>query len=413
MCTELFGHCAKECNTEASSQGHLLPKKIADVFLTAKRSTMGQERTIDTKLEDHAMFKNDTDPDSELMAAEEPEWADEELAEEEPFPEELSYEFDSAPEGRASNYPAIAGYLLLALGLAYAVILLLAPPSLAGLTKSLAEIGLSPAHPILDSLVFWVMGRQRNQQPLDTTGIEDQLRLQFDDFVTKIPTSEGTGAGIEDVDRILMALQRQDEKVNNLTRATKMYGKPMVEITTQVSETANQLKDLSASLSELREQVGKIKELKESLDSAMQAPKLSVSDLQSGFDGLAKELSQSFEAGLLGTRKHLDASIEKLAASADRSPVTELENTLGSIQKEISGIATGIDQLRSRPAIAPQGAAPSMPAPTNPAPAPAKEEAKKAATTPPGGLAHSISGSRNATGKNVLGAIAKLKNMRK
>ena len=52
------------------------------------------------------------------------------------------------------------------------------------------------------------------------------------------------------------------------------------------------------------------------------------------------------------------------------------------------------------------------PGPMAPVSEPLSDQAAQSGSRPVGGLAHSIAGAKKATGKNVLGAIAKLKQMR-
>ena len=56
----------------------------------------------------------------------------------------------------------------------------------------------------------------------------------------------------EEIGHVLMALQRQDEKTNNLTRAIKMYGQPLIEITNQVSESGTRLRELETRLDAMK-----------------------------------------------------------------------------------------------------------------------------------------------------------------
>ncbi|MEO6593862.1 MAG: hypothetical protein ABIP94_03820, partial [Planctomycetota bacterium] len=51
-------------------------------------------------------------------------------------------------------------------------------------------------------------------------------------------SNERPPAAGEELQHVLVSLQRQDEKVNNLTKAIKMYGKPLMEISGQGTELA-------------------------------------------------------------------------------------------------------------------------------------------------------------------------------
>ncbi|MHC5062689.1 MAG: hypothetical protein ACYTG5_01790 [Planctomycetota bacterium] len=403
---------------------------------------MSQEHGIDTQLEDHAIFQEDSSQVTEAVESQESEWAegedgDDEFSSEGDLLEEPEYDEEVPRPAAQGKLWTTLGVLFLGAGVGHGCLIAFAPDAVPALTDALSNLGLSPAHPILAALVLFAFGRQRDSGTLDTTDLQDQLHNQFQDFVANIPSSSPDGAGMEDIDRVLMALQRQDEKINNLTRATKMYGKPMVEITTQVSDTANQLKDLNSAITELQTEVGMIKELKGNLDAMLQessqasakateplAQQLSeVHDLvkqmpsqrSAELKSLQEELGQSVGGRMDETQKHLAGAVEKLLASNKDSSLTELESTLDSIKGALSGISKDISQLRSMPAASSPAAAPAQAAPAQPAAtaAPAAAPVEEAGSKPPpGGLAHSIAGSKKAAGKNVLGAIAKLKNMR-
>ena len=47
---------------------------------------------------------------------------------------------------------------------------------------------------------------------------------------------------------MLIALERQDEKVNNLSKSLKMYGKPLMEIATQGNDIAAQVQQQKQQL---------------------------------------------------------------------------------------------------------------------------------------------------------------------
>ncbi|MCB9885570.1 MAG: hypothetical protein H6838_08760 [Planctomycetes bacterium] len=59
---------------------------------------------------------------------------------------------------------------------------------------------------------------------------------------------ERAPAAGEELQHVLLLLQRQDEKVNNLTKAIKMYGKPLMEIAGQTTELAGALGQLRTTI---------------------------------------------------------------------------------------------------------------------------------------------------------------------
>jgi hypothetical protein len=106
------------------------------------------------------------------------------------------------------------------------------------------------------------------------------------------------------------------------------------------------------------------------------------------------------------------SALLELDASTPQQPVAldGLEDAVTTIQREIQTLATslarieaqrpdGIQLAKDGPAAHPEVAPPAPPAPAGQGGG-------------VGDLAQSIAGARKATGKNVLGAIAKLKSMR-
>ncbi|MCA3010246.1 MAG: hypothetical protein INH34_17875 [Phycisphaerales bacterium] len=285
---------------------------------------------------------------------------------------------------------------------------------------------------------------------------------------------------------LLLAVQRQDDKVNNLTKAIKMYGKPMMEIANQGTELAGSLaavKTLVEGGTEASRQA--LARMETQLRTQQTAIKQDVGDLQQGLLKLSTKVDQvggkgdgslapvqqklgQIEVSLAAIAQRLEDSevrksllrLEEVAAKEretlqqllrgdavqkastdlqgqlDRATrgltegLTQLrDNNLGGletavreIQREVTGVATTVAQINAavksgaRAAAAPAAttatapsaapaAAPATPAPTaNPAPA--------AAAAPAGEGGGYQTGTRATTSKNVLGAIAKLKQMK-
>ena len=77
---------------------------------------------------------------------------------------------------------------------------------------------------------------------------DEQLQATMEDLFHHVSHDDDRAAGGPELQQALLALQRQDQKINNLTKATKMYGKPLMEIAAQCAE-------LVGGLGQLREQV--------------------------------------------------------------------------------------------------------------------------------------------------------------
>jgi hypothetical protein len=292
----------------------------------------------------------------------------------------------------------------------------------------------------------------------------------------------------EELERVLHAVQRQDDKINNVSRALKMYGKPLMEIANQTAEVSAQLTKLQTELGQLatttQETFSQLAErtadgsgsidlaplqemtqkLTENLEQRMRALGERLPDtsglqqqlvrLEASVQALTqrqedgevrkslvrledfgKAQTQMFEqlvkaegltAETTRLEKQLDVAIGKVFRSVDQmrqQDMSALESGVKDLQRELAGVATATAYLQQsmkgsgaqRPAVQ-QQAAPPTAAPSSPAdsPAPAASDSSTSPSPPDSGSAAAYStGARSSSGKNVLGAIAKLKNMKK
>lgn len=142
------------------------------------------------------------------------------------------------------------------------------------------------------------------------------------------------------------------------------------------------------------------------------------------FEQLVK--AEGLTAETTRLEKQLDVAIGKVFRSVDQmrqQDMSALESGVKDLQRELAGVATATAYLQQsmkgsgaqRPAVQ-QQAAPPTAAPSSPAdsPAPAASDSSTSPSPPDSGSAAAYStGARSSSGKNVLGAIAKLKNMKK
>ncbi|MBL9077697.1 MAG: hypothetical protein JNL08_09345 [Planctomycetes bacterium] len=308
-------------------------------------------------------------------------------------------------------------------------------------------------------------------------------------------SNERPPAAGEELQHVLMAMQRQEEKINNLTKAIKMYGKPLMEISGQTTdlaaaitqtrtavETAAEaarggLAKLEARLAgddggkqdraELRDALHVIaadvdklarKQVTVSLEPVQQhlgrievavaalAQRLDHSDVQKSLlrledatqktreevhqlrgDGLGKATSQ-LQDRLDKATRGLTEGLQQLRDGN----LGGLESGVRDLQRELSGVATAVAQIQAAVRNGARGAAAAPVAAAAQAAAPAPAAAAAAASTPkaetpaaPSAPAPAAAatkgedanagyktGSRATSGKNVLGAIAKLKQMK-
>ena len=413
---------------------------------------------------------------------------------------------DAEPEDAVSNGSAgiaasVFGSLLATAGTVWAAVGTELP------LDTLTQAGVSPFGMSTVGLIVLVYGAlARGQRSVENAAAASQpapatIDPQLLESLRARPSQDASGPELDelrqDIGRILVVLQRQDEKITNLTRATKMYGQPLVEITNQVNDVSARQRDTLKSVGVVAEGLTRVEQATQAITAAVDrvAEPLDTlgeldfsGPLQSEFSRASEQLRQVLEGMGPALRSDLSelgrptaAAVERLGARLDtveasidgqarrianelgsevsaqvqklgsglreefeensrklregmrsigdevadamskagnsaQSPVdlSSVENACEHLKREVSGLATSIARLTNAPrpaAPAPTAAQPAA-EPTAPsAPqqtaAPA-EQGKKA----PGGLAHSIAGSAAKPGKNVLGAIAKLKSMR-
>ena len=362
-------------------------------------------------------------------------------------------------------------------------------PLLPALATQLAVFGLSPATLALGGLVLCGVGMQsrrlsRLQQRLaaaDAEGATAMANLQ-QELRGLLAARPAVADDTENREHLLMAMQRQDDKVNNLTKAIKMYGKPLMDI-------ANHGTDLAGSIATVRTLVEggaeatrqALARMETQLRSSQSSQKQDLGEVNQGMSKLATKLDQvgsqaeaplapvqqklsQLEVALAAISQRLEDSevrksllrLEAVAATdketlqqllrgdAVRQASTELQgqldratrgisdglvqlrdNNLGGletavrdIQREVSGVATTVAQINAAVKSGARTAAPAAAAPTpspTPAPTPTSPSAPAAAPAagaPAGEGGGYQTGARATASKNVLGAIAKLKQMK-
>ena len=309
------------------------------------------------------------------------------------------------------------------------------------------------------ALVAMATGMRRTsrlQQRLDQ--IESQ-RHDFDgelrDTLAQIVENPNQASGeAPDMQHLMLSLQRQDQKINNLTKAIKMYGKPLMEIAGQGTELAGsiaQVKTLvegatestrqavnrveqqvrsggdATDLGELQKQIGKLDD-----SIAAVAQRLDDSEARKSLvrvEDACKEMGAQLETlGRGDTVKAATTELQQSLADATQGMtecieqmrdgnLSDLETSVRDMQRELAGVATAMSQVQ---AAVKNGAAPTANAPTaRTAPA---APARPTTSTSTGNTTASMSdakqgdgyatGKRNVASENVLGAIAKLKRMK-
>ena len=367
--------------------------------------------TDDTQpLEQHPMFDLGTEADLETGASHE--------AYAEPVTSHRrrrGRRTDEQPSRSSGTGLCFVGLTLVLGGLALAVLVTSKPEALGNLAAFLTT-GVTPGTIVMVGFALLAAGLVvRASQSDDTQRLEEAI-VRVEDSVERLANTTPAIEG-DELHRALMLLQRQDEKINNLTRAIKMYGKPLVELGNASSDILGRLRDLQGELK------GKDEPWKE-LEKPIAELSVRISELQGnqGREQLDKLVAD--QAELRDTLQRLEQRDptqgleEKLAGLAARveqaASGPDYEESFRSLQRELQGLATTLGNIQAN-----MGRSRAAPA-AAPAPAPAVGSSSEASLAGdpegkpgPGGLASSIAGTSQAKGgKNVLGAIAKLKSMR-
>lgn len=297
----------------------------------------------------------------------------------------------------------------------------------------------------------WLAQHQASLLDTVQSGVDELLAYQR--AIAERPPKDDTEA----LDRATLAIQRQDEKLANLSKALKMYGKPLMDISQQTSEISQLVADLGQSVQatktgqeqatrsletvlrgqldglEARQtpQAQKLEDLATATRAQQQALITLQKDSREGIqrhtslERMLDELKKQVLAASERLEKHDDTkAVTQIAAqveSARDAILAQLKRDIATLQTQLSRVQAVAANVQAASVAAPQAAA--QPAPVAAAAAPASAEpaaeapSAPAAASPeglgPGGLAQSIAGEKKTQSKNVLGAIAKLKNMRK
>jgi predicted DNA-binding transcriptional regulator len=409
-----------------------------------------------------------------------------------------------------------AGVLMMLLGVALVVgsaVLIATQRDLAGFSpQSLMVLGAvlfatSVTHRRL------VTQHRRREATESLSSLDNEALLQITLSLQSLAEAHRQGGlplAADDLQQVSRALQRQDEKINNLTKAMKMYGKPLMEITGQgaelyssmavvktavesAGEVANkalarieqQLRaDTQKSaispelLASLTKATAKIASLEEKSERALEPLQKQIARLETTFDTALEKIEnndsskrlQRIESSVAAAMEKIENNdsdkrlqrieeatkkaredvqelrrgpdVEKVVAQLqDRldkattrladgiqkmreDSIAELASQIREIQREIVGLSKSMAQVQNAVKNGAVRAEASAPAWLGPAPAAPQPTARASSSAPPAAPAAGApgvtptatgeyqTGKRATSGKNVLGAIAKLKQMK-
>lgn len=396
-----------------------------------------------------------------------------ETAEEPAYAEEAGYVApdDATPEAetdapRSTATPIGMVVLVLGVGLGAASATLTGPT--AEILARLAAAGLGASTLLLCGLALIAVGSIKNSlartsaaQARRNAALERRLRQSISDQPRETAV-QGTSS---DFPALKVEFDRLDEKIANLTRATKLYGTPLLEISNQVAELSNRLQDvgdidqrfqsvvaqLNSAEAISREDLSPVmraieavrdktvevltslrqsaKEVIESVGKSGESLREGIRQTGSAVEDCQLEVLQSLRNTQEESRRTVTDAAERVVhaveqrASEHKQTVTQghttlhqIEATLSRVQTEVQGLATSVARLGARAPAAHAHAEPRAhePAPQAAAPQAPAQTAPQGATPAAGGddVPAKIAGSRQAPTKNVLGAIAKLRSMR-
>jgi hypothetical protein len=199
---------------------------------------------------------------------------------------------------------------------------------------------------------------------------DEELRASLDDLLAH------AYADADQLDQVLHALQLQDQKLTNLNNATKMYGKPLVEIAAQTAQMSDTVSTVHRHVASRRPDGADVSQ--------------ALSDIAATAAETRRQLAELTE--------RVDRAIQR----AQDEPSAEIEASIRDVQRELAGLSSAIAQPRAAahaPAAPPEGVT-----------SPAKPTAP---TAPAGDAAGYSAGARKSSSADVLGAIAKLKQMKR
>ncbi|MGC6489128.1 MAG: hypothetical protein ACON4Z_15880, partial [Planctomycetota bacterium] len=239
---------------------------------------------------------------------------------------------DGAPTAAGGLAAVATGAALTLAGVAQLVVPTLAALPPAGWTPQLSltlgavalALGLTQRRV---GLVHQRLDRDERQRAARDAALDDALEQ-----LLECSARDGAGDGSQ-AEQALLALQRQDQKINNLTKATKMYGKPLMEIAAQGAEVAGQVAQVQATVDGLAEKTasGGAPTDSTELTARLDALGAAVAALQEQARADGDDLKQAVDAV---RRQQADTS------SDDQLQVRLAEAT--------TRIGQGIDQLRDR-----------------------------------------------------------------
>ncbi len=370
----------------------------------------------------------------------------------------------SDPE--ASDWMRTAGVIVGLAGLAFGGLSAMLDGAARQVLLDITEFGIGPRSLVVAGIALCTIGLV--QREFARRAVADTRRYQgLDRTLRQIAdvVNAGSASTASPTDALRAEFDRLDEKITNLTRATKLYGTPLLEISNQVSDLAIRLQDVLAIEPKLREAIGEVgsqlaeertagvadgaiadlqRAVEGSRDRAVEAGTLAkraadavdelqlelMTMMQSAQEDLRRAIGDGAERtcktlgdDLAKACRTIDAASAQAGGSVGTPDLGPLSQSLAQPQRGPPAPAPVAPRLEQRPvqvAAAPGSTAQSSPVtPMSSMLGAAPQETPATASTPAPASTGSgdanatkIAGARQTNNKNVLGAIAKLKSMR-
>jgi hypothetical protein len=226
-------------------------------------------------------------------------------------------------------------------------------------------------------------------------------QIRQDLFRTPPGRAMADNSVLEKLDRLHTAWQRQDEKLINLNKASKMYAKPILELSSQVRGVADIASAIEAKLNEFAKRQADEDEAAETEAEVGEPPY--ITELRQGLTSLGHSLEGA-----------LDQHFTKVSTSLDREPedpaaMESLLAVMGRLQERVEALGAKLDSMAAEVRTTVSSATVPMPvACPNPAATPRLNIEPTREPTPTLG---NTAPTRTKEG-GISSAIARLKKMR-
>lgn len=274
---------------------------------------------------------------------------------------------------------------------------------------TLSTMGITPGLMIMLGIILVLASRLASRLRDLQHGVEDhvdwayesnyQTTADLDFLVESQETMDERGEGSDqDVKEVLSSMARQHKQLTNLGKALRMYGKPLAEVHRRVAEVAELTKSTAADLETFK------KSVQADLEATTRKIVDDMTSLKAQIPSDDDLTLFAQEARAIGTRltKEISQLMEAQGGNSASEGIADLRSEIDAMQAAVRGMTSELAS-RSESNQAPGCTAEQSSSPSSIADLEFRES---------GSLGHAMTGSRKSGDDTVLGAIAKLKQMR-